>query len=196
MNTPSHAIINLFLLGKQSLPQANLSIFVGAILPDIPIFLFYGWAKLIARQSEKQIWSETYYKPFWQNIIAIFHSIPLALAGWLISDYLNWQSLEILFISLVLHSLGDLPVHNDDAHRHFFPLTNYRFISPISYWDRKHHGAIVSLIELSLVLLATIPVFQFLHSGIGKTLLICIDAIYLYFFLRSRKWMSSESKVS
>lgn len=196
MNTPSHAIINLFLLGKQSLPQANLSIFLGAILPDIPIFLFYGWAKLIARQSEKQIWSETYYKPFWQNIVAIFHSIPLALAGWLISDYLNWQSLEILFISLVLHSLGDLPVHNDDAHRHFFPLSNYRFISPISYWDRKHHGAIVSLIELSLVLLATIPVFQFLHSGIGKTLLICIDAIYLYFFLRSRKWMSSESQVS
>lgn len=195
MNTPSHAIINLFLLGKQSLPQVNLPIFIGAILPDIPIFFFYGWAKLIARQSEKQIWSETYYQPFWQNIVAIFHSLPLALAGWLISDYLNWQSLEILFISLVLHSLGDLPVHNDDAHRHFFPLSNYRFISPISYWDRKHHGAIVSLIELSLVLLATIPVFQLLDSVISKTFLIFINVIYLYFFLRSRKWLSSENQV-
>jgi hypothetical protein len=195
VNTPSHAIINLFLLGKQSLPQANLPIFVGAILPDIPIFLFYGWAKLIARQSEKQIWSETYYKPFWQTIVAIFHSIPLALAGWLIADYFKWESLDILFISLVLHSLGDLPVHNDDAHRHFFPLSNYRFISPISYWDRKHHGAIVSLVELSLVLLATIPVFQLLHSWIGKTLLICINLIYLYFFLRSRKWITSENQV-
>ena len=184
MNTPSHAIINLFLLGKQSLPQANLPIFLGAILPDIPIFLFYGWAKLIAGQSEKQIWSETYYKPVWQNIVAIFHSIPLALSGWLIADYFNWESLEILFISLVLHSLGDLPVHNDDAHRHFFPLSNYRFISPISYWDRKHHGAIVSLLELLLVLLATIPVFQILHSWISKTLLITIDLIYLYFLLK------------
>ncbi|MGA9380551.1 MAG: hypothetical protein WBV73_17445, partial [Phormidium sp.] len=162
MNTPSHAIINLFLLGKESLPQANLSIFLGAILPDIPIFLFYGWAKLIARQSEKQIWSKTYYQPFWQNVVAIFHSFPLALAGWLISGYFKWENLEILFISLVLHSLGDLPVHNDDAHRHFFPFSNYRFVSPISYWDRKHHGAIVSLVELSLVLLATIPVFQLL----------------------------------
>lgn len=196
MNTPSHAIINLFLLGKQSLPQANLFIVLGAILPDIPIFLFYGWAKLIARQSEKQIWSETYYKPFCQNFVALFHSLPLALAGWLIADYFQWQNLEILLISLVLHSLGDLPVHNDDAHRHFFPLSNYRFISPISYWDRKHYGAIVSLVELSLVLLATIPVFQLLHSGIGKILLICIDVIYLYFFLRSRKGMSSESQVS
>lgn len=196
MNTPSHAIINLFLLGKQSLPQANLPIFIGAILPDIPIFLFYGWAKLIVRQSEKQIWSETYYQPFWQNIVVIFHSIPLALAGCLISFYFKWESLEIFFISLVLHSLEDFPVHNDDAHRHFFPLSNYRFISPISYWDRKHHGAIISLIELSLVLLTTIPVFQILHSTIGKTLLICIDVMYLYFYLRSRKWMSSESQVS
>jgi hypothetical protein len=42
-------------LGKQSLLQANFPIFIEAILPDIPIFLFYGWAKLIARQSEKQI---------------------------------------------------------------------------------------------------------------------------------------------
>lgn len=196
MNTPSHAIINLFLLGKQSLPQANLPIFLGAILPDIPIFIFYAWAKLIVRHSEKQIWAESYYKPFWQNIVAIFHSIPLALAGWLIADYFHWRIVEIFFISLVLHSLGDLPVHNDDAHRHFFPFSNYRFISPISYWDRKHHGAIVSLIELSLVLLATIPVFQLLHSWIGKTLLISINIIYLYFFFRSRKWMSGESQVS
>lgn len=195
MNTPSHAIINLFLLGKQSLPQANLPIFLGAILPDIPIFLFYGWAKLIARQSEKEIWSETYYKPFWQNIVAIFHSIPLALLGWLIADYFQWESFQILFISLVWHSLGDLPVHNDDAHRHFFPLSNYRFISPISYWDRQHYGAIASLIELLLVLLATIPVFQILHSAIGKTLLISINLVYLYFFLRSRKWISSENQV-
>lgn len=194
MNTPSHAIINLFLLGKQSLPQANLPIFLGAILPDIPIFLFYGWAKLIASQSEKQIWSESYYKPFCQNIVAIFHSIPLALLGWLIADYFQWESLQILFISLVLHCLGDLPVHNDDAHRHFFPLSNYRFISPISYWDRKHHGAIVSLIELFLVFLATVPVFHLLHSCIGKTLLIFINVIYLYYFLRSRKWMRAESQ--
>ncbi|MFB2939172.1 hypothetical protein ACE1B6_28305 [Aerosakkonemataceae cyanobacterium BLCC-F154] len=196
MNTPSHAIINLFLLGKQSLPQANFPIFIGAILPDIPIFFFYGWAKLIARQSEKQIWSETYYKPLWQSIVAICHSIPLALAGWLICDYFKWENLEIFFISLVLHSLGDLPVHNDDAHRHFFPLSNYRFISPISYWDRQHYGAIVSLMELFLVLLAIIPVFQILHSAIGKTLLISINIIYLYFFLRSRKWMSSESQLN
>ena len=85
MNTPSHAILNLFFLGRQTQPQANLPIFIGAILPDIPIFVLYGWAKLIARLPEHQIWSETYYEPFWQNIVATFHSIPLALLGWVIA---------------------------------------------------------------------------------------------------------------
>ncbi|MCL1468070.1 hypothetical protein [Argonema galeatum] len=186
MNTPSHAILNLFFLGRQTQPQANLPIFIGAILPDIPIFVLYGWAKLIARLPERQIWSETYYEPFWQNIVATFHSIPLALLGCVIVYKLGWKNLQILCISMVLHSLLDLPVHNDDAHRHFFPLSNYRFISPISYWDRQHYGGIVSVVEISLVLLATFPVFNLIQSWIGKGLVIAIDVVYVYFLFRFR----------
>lgn len=190
MNTPSHAILNLFILGRKSLPQANLPIFIGAILPDIPIFVLYAWAKLIARLPEKQIWTETYYQPFWQNIVALFHSIPLALIGWLIAYKFGWEKIQILCLSLVLHSCFDLPVHNDDAHRHFFPFSNYRFISPISYWDRKHYGSIVSLIEILLVFLATFPVFNQIQSWIGKGLLIGINVIYLFFFtLRLKAWL-------
>lgn len=191
MNTPSHAILNLFILGRKSLPQANLPIFIGAILPDIPIFVLYAWAKLIARLPEKQIWTETYYQPFWQNIVALFHSIPLALIGWIIAYKFGWEKIQILCLSLVLHSCFDLPVHNDDAHRHFFPFSNYRFISPISYWDKKHYGSIVSLIEILLVFLATFPVFTLIQSWIGKGFLIVINVIYLFFFaLRLKAWLS------
>ncbi|HAX75925.1 MAG TPA: hypothetical protein DCY88_08830 [Cyanobacteria bacterium UBA11372] len=190
MNTPSHAIMNLFLLGKSSFPQGNIPIFIGAILPDIPIFLFYGWAKLIARLPEKQIWTETYYEPFWQIVVAIFHSIPLAGIGWLIAAKFGWEKMQILCLSLVLHSCLDLPVHNDDAHRHFFPLSNYRFISPFSYWDTKHYGSIVSTVEIVLVLLATFPVFNLVQSWIAKASLIVINIVYLVlFYLRLRAWI-------
>ena len=138
MKTPSHAIINLAILGKPQLPQANLIIVIGGILPDIPIFLFYFWAKYIARLPAATIWSKAYYEPFVQNIVALFHSIPLAVIGLLIAYYFGWQSVQILFTSIVLHSLGDLPVHYDDAHRHFFPFSNYRFISPFSYWEKSN----------------------------------------------------------
>ncbi|MBE9163691.1 MULTISPECIES: hypothetical protein [Microcoleaceae] len=189
MKTPSHAIINLAILGRAQHSELNLLIVTGGILPDIPIFLFYFWAKYIARLPEATIWSTAYYEPFVQNIVALFHSIPLAVIGWVIADYFGWQSVQILFLSMILHSLGDLPVHNDDAHRHFFPFSNYRFISPISYWDRKHYGSIVSVVEMLLVLLSTFRVFGFVHSYIGKGLLILVNGFYLIgavsFYLRS-----------
>ena len=189
MKTPSHAIINLAILGRTQHSELNLLIVTGGILPDIPIFLFYFWAKYIARLPEATIWSKAYYEPFVQNIVALFHSIPLAGIGWLIAYYLGLPSVQILFISMILHSLGDLPVHNDDAHRHFFPFSNYRFISPISYWDRKHYGSIVSLVEMLLVLLSTYRVFGFVNSYVGKILLILVNGFYLmgtvFFYVRS-----------
>ncbi|HEY9299002.1 MAG TPA: hypothetical protein VIQ31_22130 [Phormidium sp.] len=188
MKTPSHAIINLAILGRTQHSELNLLIVTGGILPDIPIFLFYFWAKYIARLPEATIWSKAYYEPFVQNIVALFHSIPLAGIGWLIAYYLGPPCVQILFISTILHSLGDLPVHNDDAHRHFFPFSNYRFISPISYWDRKHYGSIVSLVEMLLVLLSTYRVFGFVNSYAGKGLLILVNAFYwagpVYFQVR------------
>ena len=189
MKTPSHAIINLAILGKSELPQANLIIAIGGILPDIPIFLFYFWAKYVARMPEATIWSQAYYEPFVQNIVALFHSIPLAAIGWIVAYYFGWQSVQILFLSMILHSLGDLPVHNDDAHRHFFPFSNYRFISPFSYWDRTHYGSIISLVEMLLVLLSTYRVFGFVNSYFGKILLILVNAFYsigsVSFYVRS-----------
>ncbi|HAG83071.1 MAG TPA: hypothetical protein DCL61_18390, partial [Cyanobacteria bacterium UBA12227] len=81
MNTPSHAILNLALISQQSPIQASLPIAIGAILPDAPIFILYFWAKFVLRQPERQIWLETYEQPFWQNWVAMFHSLPLALIG-------------------------------------------------------------------------------------------------------------------
>ena len=189
MKTPSHAIINLAILGSTQHSELNLLIVTGGILPDIPIFLFYFWAKYIARLPEATIWSKAYYEPFVQNIVALFHSIPLAGIGWLIAYYLGWPSVQILCMSMILHSLGDLPVHNDDAHRHFFPFSNYRFISPFSYWDRNHYGSIVSLVEMLLVLLSTFRFFGLVNSYFGKGLLILVNCFYLIgamsFYVRS-----------
>ena len=141
MNTPSHAILNLLIFNQQLRTQASPAIIIGAVLPDIPIFVFYFLMKFVYHLPTRQIWSEVYYQPFWQAIVSTFHSIPLALLGILIAHIWSWRLIEVGFVSMVLHSLLDLPVHNNDAHRHFFPFSNYRFISPVSYWDSNHYGA-------------------------------------------------------
>ena len=183
MNTPSHYIFNLALLGKVA-PNDNIAITVGAILPDLPIFVFYAVAKLIYKLPERQIWSEAYYEPLWQNLVAISHSIPLALIGFCLCLYCHWKTGAVLCLSLVLHSLLDLPVHNDDAHRHFFPFSHYRFISPVSYWDPKHYGNWVATVEILLVLALTPVVFNQLHTGLTKGVVVAIDLFYLMSFIR------------
>ncbi len=184
MNTPSHYIVNLALLGKTISPQENIAITLGAIIPDAPIFIFYFVAKFIQGLPESEIWSEAYYQPFWQNIISLFHSFPIALIGLLICLACHWQAGGIAFASILLHCLADFPLHNDDAHRHFFPFSNYRFISPVSYWDPQHYGNIAAFGELTLVLLVTPWVWTILHSLPAKVLLIILDILAAIAYLR------------
>jgi hypothetical protein len=47
-----------------------------------------------------------------------------------------------------------LPVHAHDAYRHFWPLSDWRFYSPISYWETDLHARWVSLIEAAIVLIS------------------------------------------
>lgn len=190
MNTPSHAIVNLALLvpfavGAESIEPIESvalatggAIFAGAILPDLPMFVLYVWAKGIQRQSEGQIWSQTYWQPFWQNLTHLFHSIPLALGGAAIAYGTGSTAIALLCLSAALHSLGDLPVHHDDAHRHFMPLSNYRFISPFSYWDRRYHARWVSLAEKLLVFLCTVELLGVFRSGWVWIPLAIVNALY------------------
>ncbi|UBF25376.1 hypothetical protein K9N68_27835 [Kovacikia minuta CCNUW1] len=195
MNTPSHAVVNLSLLASWQ-PQAILPIVIGAVLPDVPMFVMYFWAKQVRHQSDRQIWTETYWTPFWQNMTHTFHSIPLKLLGIAIAHLLGWQLLEILFLSALLHSLGDFPIHNHDAHRHFLPFSNYRFISPLSYWDPRHHSRIVSLVEKLLVLVASFYLFPILDSWIARTALVAVNVAYLSgYFSRSITRKCVQAKI-
>lgn len=192
MNTPGHYVLNLALLGKFTTSANNsmtgispgVAIAIGAVLPDVPIFIFYLVAKYIYKMPEGKIWSEAYHETFWQNAVALFHSIPLALMGATIFYFANWKPGMILCISMVFHSLLDLPVHNNDAHRHFFPFSNYRFVSPLSYWDKNHYGSMVAFIEMALVLALNPVVISLLNSPWTKGIVIVIDLFYLLRYLR------------
>ncbi|MEH2308147.1 hypothetical protein [Nostoc sp.] len=96
----------------------------------------------------------------------------------------SWQLIEVGFASMVLHSFLDLPVHNNDAHRHFFPFSNYRFISPVSYWDSNHYGAMAALVEILLVLGATIYLFPSTRTYWGKGLLIAVNLFFMIGYFR------------
>ena len=151
MNTPSHAIVNCALLGRLRGVRAGW-ILAFSVLPDLPILLFYLQEKLLARAPEAQIWNHDYFISAWQPVIDALHSFPLiALALVLLW---RWPTLRAAAAAMLLHSLGDFPLHHDDAHRHFFPFSDWRFRSPLSYWDPAHHGLLGATVEIALVLAA------------------------------------------
>jgi len=177
MNTPTHAVLNLAFLGRKNKPEWNPLIIWGALIPDLAMFVFYAYLRLATDIPEPQIWQVEYFRPAWQLLFDWFNSIPLALLGFGIMLYAKRTGIALLFASVALHCLEDLPLHNDDAHRHFLPLSDYRFISPVSYWDSAHYGNIVASVELIVMVAMSIYVFKRVRSRWTKGLLIVANAL-------------------
>lgn len=181
MNTPAHIIVNLLCLGRRDDPRILTPVVLGATLPDAPMFIFYFVERILRGTPETTIWQQAYYQPHWQNFIDLFNSLPLMLLGLLISAGIGTKTGLLLFGSMILHVAGDLPLHHDDAHRHFFPFSNWRFSSPVSYWDSTYHGDLVSTVEILVVLIGCIILLQSYRSRLGKLSIALISGSYLFY---------------
>jgi hypothetical protein len=150
MNTPAHAIVNLLLFRKPVRETHAVAIVAGALTPDAPMLIFYLWARL-TDMHERAIWHDGYFDAGWQAVFDAFHSFPLLGLAWLLAWRARVQALCMFIASMLMHSLLDFPLHHDDAHRHFWPLSDFRFASPASYWDPAHYGAFAAPMELLLM---------------------------------------------
>ena len=184
MNTPAHAVINLLLLarkpGQNTSHKRSATIIAGALLPDLVIIVFYAW-HLMLGTPESQVWSVEYYRPIWQAWIDSFNSIPLIGLAMLISWKTRQYLLLVFFSSMLLHVFGDLPLHHDDAHRHFFPFSDWRFASPVSYWDPAHHGQWASLVEFTGVLAAA--GFMYWRYALLRHWVAATTVVYLLYWI-------------
>ncbi len=150
MNTPAHLVLNALVLGHGPRQTHWRPILLGALLPDLPMFGFYLYQRVIAGADERLIWSSLYFEPAWQAFFDVFNSLPLIALGMLAAWRLRSTPWLLFFASMLLHCLLDLPLHREDAHGHFFPLSSWRFMSPVSYWDPKHHGLLFAGVEVLL----------------------------------------------
>ena len=148
-----------------------IAIVAGALLPDLSLFIMFGYAMLTGVPSSV-IWSEMYYADFWQWLGALSNSIPIYLTLSVLSAvYLRARGSKqqtspglqssqsdkrfvkagyiVLTLSLaaLAHCLTDLPLHHDDGHPHFWPFSHWIYASPVSYWDVRHYALIWVPIE-------------------------------------------------
>ena len=143
-------MLNAAVLGRGRLEDAHGWILAGGLLPDLAMFVFVGWYAFVLGEAPSQIFGVEYFRPGWQLTFDLMNSIPLASAGLALAWWRGSARWSGLFASVILHCLLDLPLHHDDGHRHFLPLSDWRFESPVSYWDAAHLGWLGAGIEAAL----------------------------------------------
>ena len=164
MNSPTHTLLALALLSKKGDKRRNWAVVLGSIIPDAAIYLWAPYQRFVNGVSGEQMWRELYFAPPMQNLIAYFNSVPiygaLAVLGYVMRAK-TWGKLMLFFaLAALIHMATDLPVHNHDAYRHFWPFSDWRFISPLSYYERDHHAGWVSLIEAGLAIISIIVLWR------------------------------------
>lgn len=189
MNTPAHAILGALALSRRQQAKFLLPIVIGGLLPDLSMIIFYAWAKA-AGIPEATIWGELYRLPTLQLLFDAPNSIPITLGLGLLLLLRKQAGWAMLLFAMTLHSLCDLGLHHDDSHRHFWPLSDWRFASPISYWDPRHYGNWYLLLELVLMIAGSYLLWQ-RHPSAGNRALIAlvIFSYAAFFWYASKVWL-------
>ena len=150
MNTVTHIVVASAALSRQNSPLRNRAVLAGALLPDLSIYVMSFWA-IATGNMNAHLWQVTYWQEPWQMMGAITNSVPLAFLLLAAGIWKRWTPLIALAGALLIHAALDFPLHADDAHRHFWPLTDWRFHSPISYWDQDYHGLWGALFDCAVL---------------------------------------------
>lgn len=153
MNTPAHLIIGAAAFGRPGDWRVTTAAIVGALVPDFSLYFMVFWNGFVRGMEAEEIFGEAYYSGYWQQVFAIDNSVIIwgALLG--VAVWRRWPVLLAFAGAGTVHILLDLPLHHDDGRMHFWPLTDWVFASPISYWDPAHFGGIVGPLELGLCLI-------------------------------------------
>lgn len=196
MNTQTHMIMGAVLFGGK-IPKRAWAGVLGGVLPDIPMLAIVASLKLYG-VSDFLIFGVLYWAPWWQITNAIAHNFflwgGLALGTFLMKSRsglhsLNRWAMAFAFsASGLLHVTIDFLVHREDAHMQFWPVTAWKFVSPVSYWDRSHYGQYVMVLEIVLgFVLAAILLTRFrnwiVRSFLGVAMVLYV-AVPAYFILR------------
>lgn len=188
MNTQTHILLAATLFarpGRESrLP--NTAVLTGALVPDVLIFAMFLWSKIIGA-PESEVWSVWYFTPPWMTAIDWMNSVPVFLALLAAAYALHrkdWgnpryaAALMLFALAALTHILGDLPLHVDDGHAHFVPLSQWRFESPVSYWDPRYHGNLFAMIELALGLGLIIVLWRRFSRPVVRAILVIATLAY------------------
>ncbi|MBY0285331.1 MAG: DUF3047 domain-containing protein [Sphingomonas sp.] len=156
MQTQTHALIGAYFFGKRDATLMTVGAVAG-MAPDLPMFVIVAALRTMGH-SGREIFGHDYFQPWWQHINGLAHSLilwPLLLVTALVARR-QWRSARWPAILLAAAAAGlahcciDFLCHREDAHMQLWPVSTWKFISPLSYYDPRHFGVPVMIFEAIL----------------------------------------------
>lgn len=192
MNTPAHLLLGAAVFGRPSGRKVIWAAMAGALLPDLSLYLLAGVSIAVLQIPPQIVFNELYFSDLWQSIFAVDNSFIvwgalLALAIWRKAD---WAI--ALTGAALLHIALDFPLHHDDGRPHFWPLSDWVFESPVSYWDRGHYAnmvgpvaAVVSVISAVVIWMRKPGVFLSLLVALLVAAELRVATVWMFIFVDS-----------
>lgn len=176
MNTPSHMLIGAALFAKPLVPATLVAAMAGGLAPDLPMFALVLWATRVVGVPEHEVFSTLFFSETWQSIFAVDHSF-LVWGGLLwLAVWCRQIILRAFAGAGLLHALADFLTHHDDARRQFWPVSDWVFRSPVSYWDARFYGNAFGMFEIALVVMLTVILCWRLRRWRDRVLVLVVAA--------------------
>ncbi len=160
MNTPAHLIFGMAAFGKPDARNVTLAALAGAMIPDLSLYLLAGTHLFILGTSPDTVFNDLYFSEEWHAIFRVDNSFILWGIVLALGAMLRKAWVVALAGAAILHLLLDFPLHHDDGRAHFWPITNWIFHSPVSYWDPAHFGQWVGALEIVVCLAAGVYIWR------------------------------------
>lgn len=150
MNTPAHLIFAAAAFARPYQRRTTLAALGGALAPDLSLYVMAGVSLYVLGLSPAYVFDTLYFSDAWQAVFKVDNSFLVWSAGFALAWAMAARAGMIFAASGLLHLAFDFPLHHDDGRAHFWPVSDWVFQSPISYWDTRHHAGIVGPVEMAL----------------------------------------------
>lgn len=176
MNTPAHLIFAAAAFARPHERRRTVAALAGALAPDLSLYLMAGFALFVMQLSPAYVFDTLYFSDSWQMVFKIDNSFLLWGAGLALAWWVRSPTAMVFAAAGLLHLAFDFPLHHDDGRAHFWPLSDWVFRSPLSYWDSRHYGAVIGPIEM-LISFAFCVLLFFRFSSLRSRAVICAAAL-------------------
>ncbi|MGI9393960.1 MAG: cobalamin biosynthesis protein CobQ [Boseongicola sp.] len=149
MNTPAHLLIGAAAFGKENQKGTTIAAIFGALLPDLSLYVMVSVSIWVLNIPPAIVFDELYFSETWQRVFAIDNSFVIWGSVLGVALWRRSAVLTAFAAAGLLHLALDFPFHTDDARMHFWPITDWVFESPVSYWDRAAYAGIVGPFEVT-----------------------------------------------